>query len=79
MAAPGLKVSEGDYLIAVEGKPIPTRVVDVLIIENALEPGQTVKKTTDLKPRGAFIKVLLENPDPSQGVSDLKIVATLGD
>jgi len=51
--------------------------VDVLTFENGLRPGQTARRTVDCEPGGAFIKVLLENSDSSQGVSDLKINATL--
>jgi tricorn protease len=48
LAAPGLKVSEGDYLIAVEGRPIPAGA-DVYAPFEGLA-GQDVKLTVNNKP-----------------------------
>jgi hypothetical protein len=52
--------------------------VDLLNFENALDPGQTARKTVELESKFKFVKVLVENPDRSQSVSDVKITATLG-
>ena len=51
---------------------------DLFSFEVALQPGQTVRKTVELEPKVGFIKVLVENPDRSQSVSDIKVTATLG-
>ena len=51
---------------------------DLYTFKNALEPGRIARKTIELKPKVQFIKVLVENQDRSQSVSDLKITATLG-
>ena len=52
--------------------------VDLYTFANAIEPGKTARKTVELEPKVQFIKVLVENPDPAQSVSDVKITATLG-
>ena len=51
---------------------------DLYTFANAIEPGGTARKTVELEPKVQFIKVTVENPDPAQNVSDVKIVATLG-
>ena len=45
--------------------------------DNALNPGNTARKTIDLNTNVKFIKVIVENLDTSRSVSQLKISATL--
>jgi len=42
------------------------------------EPGRTARRTFDLETSARFIKVVVENPDASAGVSDLAVTATVG-
>ena len=46
--------------------------------EHAFEPGTTFRKTFELDTNVRFIKVLVENKDPAESVSNVKITATLG-
>jgi hypothetical protein len=52
--------------------------VDLLSFENDFRPGELARKTVELDPKVKFIKVQVENLDRDQGVSDVKITATLG-
>ncbi|MFC1738492.1 hypothetical protein ACFL1G_05520 [Planctomycetota bacterium] len=51
---------------------------DLFLLKNNFEPGKTVRKTFDLQTNVRFIKVLVENPDKTEAVSDIFITATLG-
>ena len=51
---------------------------DLYTFDHAFQPGQTCRKTFELDTGVRFIKVLAENLDQSESVSDLKITATLG-
>lgn len=51
--------------------------VDLYSFDNELRPGETTRKTFGLDTKARFIKVLVENPDKSQQVSDIKITASL--
>ena len=51
---------------------------DLYTLDNDLRPGQLTRKTFQLDSKVRFIKVLVENTDQSQNVSDVKISATLG-
>ena len=51
---------------------------DLEVFEHTLQPGRTARKTFEVKPKIQFLKVLVENPDRSQSVSDVKMTATLG-
>ncbi len=51
---------------------------DLYTFDHALQPGQTSRKTVELEPKVQFIKIIVENPDRSQSVSDVKVTATLG-
>ncbi len=50
---------------------------DLYTFNNDFKAGQTVRKTVELKPHVKFIKIMVENLDKSQAVSDIKIIATL--
>ena len=52
--------------------------VDLYAFENGYAPGQTGRRTVEMDPKVRFIKVLLENQDPRESVSDVKVTATLG-
>ena len=52
--------------------------VDLYDFENAYAPGQVGRKTVEMNTKVRFIKVLVENPNENQNVSDVKITATLG-
>ena len=45
----------------------------------ALRPGNVLRQTTGLSLGARFIKMTVENPDPSQPVRDVKVVATFGE
>jgi len=51
---------------------------DLVTCEHAFEPGQMCRKTFELDTNVRFIKVLVENRDSSESVSNVKITATLG-
>jgi hypothetical protein len=51
---------------------------DLYTYEHAFEPGQTCRKTFELNTNVRFIKILVENGDSGESVSDVKIMATLG-
>ncbi len=51
---------------------------DLYSFDHALQPGQTSRKTVEIEPKVQFIKIIVENPDRSQSVSDVKVTATLG-
>ena len=51
---------------------------DLVCFDNDLKPGKTARKTLELRAKVRFIKVLVENLDESQPVSDVKITASLG-
>jgi hypothetical protein len=42
------------------------------------QPGQTERKTFDLNTNVRFIKIMVENLDESESVSDLSITVTVG-
>jgi len=50
---------------------------DLTSFNNDFEPGKTARKTLELDTKVRFIKVLVENIDESEGVSDVRIMATL--
>ncbi|MFC1738868.1 hypothetical protein ACFL1G_07470 [Planctomycetota bacterium] len=51
---------------------------DLYTLDNVLQPGQPARKTFQLNSKMRFIKVMVENLDKSNSVSDVKIIATLG-
>ena len=51
---------------------------DLFAFDNDLAPSATGRKTVGLDTNVRFVKVLVENPDPSEPVSGVKVVATLG-
>ena len=51
---------------------------DLSTFDNVFKQGQTVQKTFELDTDVRFIKVLVENLDDSDSVSDVQITATLG-
>ncbi len=51
---------------------------DLYTLDNNLQPGQLSRKTIQLDSNVRFIKVMAENLDESERVSELKIVAILG-
>ena len=51
---------------------------DLYSFENDFKPGQTARKTVELHPKVRFIKVLVENLDESESVSDVRVTAALG-
>ena len=51
---------------------------DLCRFDNDLKPGGHASKTFKLDTQVPFIKVLVENPDPSESVSEVTITATLG-
>ena len=52
--------------------------VDWQSFDNPLRTGELARRSVPMDARVRFVKVLVENRDPSQGVSDVKIHATLG-
>lgn len=50
---------------------------DLTSFNNDFEPGKTARKTLELDTKVRFIKVLVENIDESEGVSDVRVIATL--
>lgn len=50
---------------------------DLNSFDNELRPGEITKKTFELDTKARFIKVLAENLDKSQQISDIKITASL--
>ena len=63
-------------LASSDGKEYDT--IDLFTLNVDVKRGQKVKKTFDLNTAARFIKVLVENPDKKEAVTDLKVVATLG-
>ena len=51
---------------------------DLYTFVHAFEPGQTCRNTFELDTNVRFIKVLIQNADPAESVSNVKITATLG-
>ena len=51
---------------------------DLYSFDNDFAPGQTAQKTFELNTQVLYIKVLAENLDSSESVSDVKITAHLG-
>ncbi len=51
---------------------------DLYTFDNLFERGQTVQKTIELDSKVRFIKVMVENLDEAEGVSNIRITATLG-
>jgi hypothetical protein len=51
---------------------------DLYTFDNLFREGQTVQKTFELDSKVRFIKVMVENLDDSENVSDVQITATLG-
>ena len=51
---------------------------DLFTLDAPCQPGQTERKTFDLNTNVRFIKIMVENLDESESVSDLFITATLG-
>jgi len=52
--------------------------IDLFSLELDLKRGKKVKRTFDLSTAARFIKVLVENPDKKEAVTDVKVIATLG-
>lgn len=52
--------------------------VDLYMHDCDFEAGMTMQETFELKANVQFIKILVENMDNSESVSDIKITATLG-
>ena len=46
-------------------------------LENDFKPGQTCRKTFELPSTVRFIKIFVDNVDPSEKVSNVKVTATL--
>ena len=59
-----------------DGKDFDT--VDLHTWEPRVMPGETVRQTFTFEPSVKFIKLLVQNLDDKNDVSDLKVVATLG-
>ena len=51
---------------------------DLYTLENILQPGQLARKSFELECKVKFIKIVVENPDESASVKNLKITATMG-
>jgi len=51
---------------------------DLYSFDNDFKPGEVCRKTMGLETKVRFLKVLVENLDRGQGVSKVKITATLG-
>jgi hypothetical protein len=51
---------------------------DLTSFYNDFKPGKTARRTFELDTKVRFIKVLVENLDESEGVSDVRVIATLG-
>jgi len=51
---------------------------DLTSFYNDFKPGETARRTSELDTKVRFIKVLVENLDESEGVSDVRVIATLG-
>ena len=51
---------------------------DLTSFYNDFKPGETARKSSELDTKVRFIKVLVENLDESEGVSDVRVMATLG-
>jgi len=51
---------------------------DLHSFDNDFRPGETARRTSELDTKVRFIKVLVENLDESEGVSDVRVIATLG-
>ena len=51
---------------------------DLTSFYNDFRPGETARRTSELDTKVRFIKVLVENLDESEGVSDVRVIATLG-
>jgi len=51
---------------------------DLTSFYNDFRPGKTARRTSELHTKVRFIKVLVENLDESEGVSDVRVIATLG-
>ena len=63
-------------LASTDGKEYDT--IDLFTLKLDIKPGEKVRKTFDLNTAARFIKVLVENTDSSQRVSDIKVTAILG-
>ncbi len=51
---------------------------DLYTFDIPLAPGQKVSKTVELDAKVMFIKVIVENLDEAQNVTDVKVTATIG-
>jgi len=51
---------------------------DLYTLDNEVQPGQLTGKTFELESKVRFLKVMVENLDRREKVSDLKIIVTLG-
>jgi len=51
---------------------------DICCFEVEVEAGRTVRKTVEISPKARFFKVLCENLDGSSGISELKVIVTVG-
>jgi hypothetical protein len=51
---------------------------DLYTFDNDFVAGETRRKTVELSPKVSFIKVLAENLDSAQAVTNVKVTATLG-
>ncbi|MHC4692340.1 MAG: glycoside hydrolase family protein [Planctomycetota bacterium] len=52
--------------------------MDLHTFDNDLRIGGKARKTVRFEPKVGFIKVLVENPDQDEEVSDVKVIVTLG-
>ena len=52
--------------------------VDLYTLDNGLRAGQLARRTFKLESNVRFIKVMVENPNENEGVTEVKIIATLG-
>ncbi|MHC4533277.1 MAG: glycoside hydrolase family protein [Planctomycetota bacterium] len=50
---------------------------DLTSFSNDFKPGETARKTFELDTKVRFIKILVENLDESESVSDVRVIATL--
>jgi hypothetical protein len=52
--------------------------VDLYTLDNSLEPGRISRKTFQMESGVRFIKVIVENLDDKEPISNVKITASLG-
>ncbi len=51
---------------------------DLYTLDNDLQPGRLARKTFELNSKVKFMKVMVENLDDSESVTEIKIIANLG-